>query len=225
MFELIFAPHSFPFAVALTIVLGLFLLEFLGSLLETTVLGLGGDGPDVDINAGFDVSTDLDADIDLDGPDASGEAAEISTGLLGRLGAGRVPFLIWLVSFLTMFGLVGLAIQSVASAVLGVPLYTLIATGLALPPALVAAKFIANWVALLMPKTESSAMCTRHLGGHRGVITQGAASRGKPAEAKIKDRFGNIHYLRVEPLADDAIFAQGSDVTLIRKRGDKFFVI
>ena len=57
------------------------------------------------------------------------------------------------------------------------------------------------------------------------MITQGAASRGKPAEAKIKDRFGNIHYLRVEPLADDAIFAQGSDVTLIRKRGDKFFVI
>lgn len=68
-------------------------------------------------------------------------------------------------------------------------------------------------------------MRTRFLGGHRGTITQGTASRGKPAEAKIKDRHNNMHYLRVEPLEDDATFPQGSDVTLIRKRGDKFFVI
>ncbi len=225
MFELIFALHSLPFAVALTIVLGLFLLEFLGSLLGMTVLGLGGDGPDVDLDADFDVAADLDADIDLDALDTSGDAPELSTGLLGRLGAGRVPFLIWMVSLLTMFGLFGLAIQSAAAAVLGVPLYAVIAAALALPPALVATRFIANWVAILMPKTETSAIRTRHLGGRHGVITQGAASRGKPAEAKIKDRFGNIHYLRVEPLADDGIFPQGSDVTLIRKRGDKFFVI
>ncbi|MGB0534615.1 MAG: OB-fold-containig protein, partial [Paracoccaceae bacterium] len=65
----------------------------------------------------------------------------------------------------------------------------------------------------------------RFLGGHRGVITQGTATRGHPAEAKIKDRHDNIHYLRVEPLEDDGVFPQGSDVTLIRKRGDKFFVI
>lgn len=225
MFELIFATHSLPFAVALTIVLGLFLLEFLGSMLGTTLMGLGSDGPDVDLDADFDIAADLDADIDLDAPDVTGEAPEISTGLLGRLGAGRVPFLIWLASLLTMFGLIGLAIQSIATAILGAPLYALIAVGLALPPTLVATRFVANWVAFLMPKTETSAMRTRHLGGHHGVVTQGAASRGKPAEAKIKDRFGNIHYLRVEPLADDGIFPQGSDVTLIRKRGDKFFVI
>jgi hypothetical protein len=76
-----------------------------------------------------------------------------------------------------------------------------------------------------MPKTETSAMRTRFLGGHHGTITQGTAARGKPAEAKIKDRHGNMHYLRVEPLDDDGIFPQGSDVTLIRKRGDRFFVI
>jgi len=225
MFELIFAPHSLPFAVALTIVIGLFLLELASSFLGATILGLGGDGPDVDLDADFDVSADLEADIDVDAPDASGEAPNLTTGLLGRLGVSRVPFLIWLVSFLAMFGLIGLAIQSVASAVIGAPLYALLAAALALAPALAATRFIANWVALLMPKTETSAMRTRHLGGHYGVITQGVASRGKPAEAKIKDRFGNIHYLRVEPLADDASFPQGSDVTLIRKRGDRFFVI
>ena len=136
MFELIFAPHSLPFAVALTIVIGLFLLELASSILGTTVLGLGGDGPDVDLDTDFDVSADLEADIDIDAPDASGEAPDLSTGLLGRLGASRVPFLIWLVSFLAMFGLIGLAIQSVASAVIGVPLYALLAAAVALAPAL-----------------------------------------------------------------------------------------
>ena len=76
-----------------------------------------------------------------------------------------------------------------------------------------------------MPKTETTAVRARHLGGYHGTITQGTASRGKPAEVKIKDRHGNIHYLRVEPLHDDDSFVQGTDVTLIRKRGDKFFVI
>ena len=57
------------------------------------------------------------------------------------------------------------------------------------------------------------------------MITQGTAARGKPAEAKIKDRHGNIHYVRVEPLDDDAVFPKGSDVRLIRKRGNKFYVI
>ena len=76
-----------------------------------------------------------------------------------------------------------------------------------------------------MPKTETTAIRARHLGGCHGTVTQGTASRGKPAEVKIKDRHGNIHYMRVEPLHDEETFVQGSDVTLIRKRGDRFFVI
>lgn len=154
----------------------------------------------------------------IDGP--SGPSA-----FLSWIGARDVPCLIWLVSFLTMFGLFGLIIQSIALTVLGAPLFTLLAVLVAIMPALAITRVIANWVALIMPKTETSAMRTRFLGGHSGTITQGTASRGKPAEAKIKDRHGNMHYLRVEPLNDDGIFPQGSDVTVIRKRGDKFFVI
>ena len=116
-------------------------------------------------------------------------------------------------------------VQSVAIRVIGTPFFTWLAVAIALVPAVTVTRIIANWVALIMPKTETSAMRTRFLGGHRGTITQGTAARGKPAEAKIKDRHGNIHYLRVEPLDDDGVFAQGSDITLIRKRGDKFFVI
>jgi hypothetical protein len=84
---------------------------------------------------------------------------------------------------------------------------------------------IANGISMIMPKTETSATQIRLLGGYRGVISQGTAIRGKPAEAKIKDRHGNIHYLRVEPFADEAVYSQGSEVMIVRKLGDKFIDI
>jgi hypothetical protein len=216
-------PHSLPFAIALAVVAGLFILEIISSLLGATVLGLGGEGPDLDIDA--DADFDLTMDIDIEAPDISANTSTAPSGILSWLGARDVPFLIWLVSFLTMFGLAGLIIQSGVSSILDRPLPALIASLIVCVPALGVTRVIANWVALLMPKTETSAMRTRYLGGHRGTITQGTAKRGKPAEAKIKDRHGNIHYLRVEPLDDDEAFAQGTDVTIIRKRGDRFFVI
>jgi hypothetical protein len=226
MFTTFLSPESLPFAVALAVTAGLFILEIVSSLLGGTLLGLGGNAPDVDIDidADFDLSADIDfegLDIDVDGIDGP----DTPSAILGWIGARDVPFLIWLVSFLTMFGLLGLILQSAATALIGAPLYTLLAVLIACVPALGVTRVIANWVALIMPKTESSAMRTRFLGGHRGTITQGTAQRGKPAEAKIKDRHGNLHYLRVEPLDDDGVFSKGSDVTLIRKRGDKFFVI
>lgn len=223
MLDVFLNPQSLPFASALAIVLALFLLEILSLLLGSSVLGIGADAPDVDMDmdADFDLSLDIDADAaDLVETEVSGPS-----GLLGWLGVGEVPFLIWLVCFLTMFGLSGLILQSVVLSAFGIAVPMLVATAVALVPAVTLTRFITGWVAAIMPKTETSAMRRRFLGGHRGTITQGTAARGKPAEAKIKDRFGNTHYLRVEPLYDDGVFPQGSDVTLIRKRGDQFFVI
>lgn len=221
MFDIFLAPSALPFAIALAVTAGLFVIEIISLIMGATVLGLGGEGPDIDVDADFDLSVDGG----VDGVDSPVDTGAAPSGILTWIGARDVPFLIWLVSFLTMFGLFGLMIQSFALSILGVPLFTLLAVIIAIVPALAVTRVIANWVALIMPKTESSAMRTRFLGGHRGTITQGTARRGHPAEAKIKDRFGNMHYLRVEPLDDDGHFEQGSDVTLIRKRGDKFFVI
>lgn len=228
MIDIFLAPESFPFSIALAVTAGLFLLEILSLLLGGTVLGLGGEGPDIDVDADFDLSTDIDVDVDVEGLDMAVDAVDAPaapSGLLTWIGARDVPFLIWLVSFLTMFGLFGLILQSTANSLLGAPLLATAAVVIAILPAIAVTRIIANWVALIMPKTETSAMRMRFLGGHRGTITQGTAARGKPAEAKIKDRHGNIHYLRVEPLDDTGVFPAGSEVTLIRKRGHKFFVI
>ncbi|MBO9478565.1 YqiJ family protein [Shimia sp. R11_0] len=233
MFSVFLDPGSLPFSVALTVVAALFALELISSLIGLSFMGAGAEGADMDfdVDADFDLTTGVD--IDLDAPDVdmaadleAGDAAEVGpSAMLGWLGMRGVPFLIWFVSLLTLFGLSGLILQGTLAALFGKGVSPLAASALALLPALAGTRVLSNWVALLMPKTETTALRARHLGGYSGVITQGVAARGRPAEAKIKDRHGNTHYLRVEPLEEDASFAQGSDVTIIRKRGDKFFVI
>ncbi|MEP3346674.1 MAG: YqiJ family protein [Litoreibacter sp.] len=227
MIELFTSPASLPFAIALTVVAALFALEILSALIGGSILGVGSDGPDLDIDTDFDLSveTGVEADLDLDAATDAIDTGESAGGIFTWIGARDVPFLIWLVSFLTMFGLSGLFLQSLVEGAFGNPLPASLAAMIVFVPALAVTRVIANWVALIMPKTETTALKARHLGGHNGTITQGTAQRGRPAEVKIKDRHGNFHYLRVEPLHDDDVFATGSDVTLIRKRGDKFFVI
>lgn len=228
MYELFTSPGTVPFSIALTVVAGLFVLEIITALLGGSILGVGTDATDVDVEIDFDFSADVDAGIEvaegLDGMDIP-DADASPGGIFTWIGARDVPILIWLVSFLTMYGLFGLVLQSISGTILGVQLPPLVATLIVFVPALAVTRVIANWVALIMPKTETTALRSRHLGGYHGTITQGTASRGKPAEVKVKDRHGNIHYLRVEPLHDEDSFTQGADVTLIRKRGDRFFVI
>lgn len=226
MLNVFLSPEALPFSIALAVTVGLFILELISALLGATVLGLGGEGVDLDVDGDFDLTADISVDsVGLEPGIEAVDAPSSPSDVLGWLGARDVPFLIWLVSFLTMFGLFGLVLQSISTSVLGAPLPTWVAVIIVMVPAISITRIIANHVALIMPKTETSAMRTRSLGGHRGTITQGTARRGKPAEAKIKDRHGNFHYIRVEPLEDDGIFPQGSDVILIRKRGDSFFII
>ena len=227
MYDLFTSPNTVLFMIALAVVLGLFIIEILSALFGGSLLSIGTDAPDLDIDLDFDLSADIGADVAvgdaLDGVDT----ADVGTsgGLFTWIGARDVPFLIWLVSFLTLFGLAGLVLQSVLQSLFGFQLPSLAAAALAMVPALAVTRVIANWVALIMPKTETTALKARHLGGYHGTITQGTAARGRPAEVKIRDRHKNIHYLRVEPLHDEDSFPQGTDVTLIRKRGDKFYVI
>ena len=238
MLAIFLTPESIVFSVCLAVVAGLFILEILTALFGGTILGVSSDAPDIDIDLDADFDFDIDADVDFSPEVSEGidfgiddsppelEAGDTETaGIFTWIGMKDVPFLIWLVSFLTMFGLFGLILQSASMGIFGAPLPISLACTMAFVPALGVTRVIANWVSLIMPKTETTAMRARHLGGCHGTVTQGTASRGKPAEIKIKDRHGNIHYIRAEPLRDEETFAQGSDVILVRKRGDRFYVI
>lgn len=218
MTEIFFNAQSYPFTLALILVAGLFLLEIVSLILGGSILSLEADAPDIDLDLDADFDIDLDIEIDTD-------VAIAPSGLLGWIGIKDVPFMMWLVSFLTMFGLSGLVLQSALTGISGAPLPAVLAAIIALPAGLFGARFIARIIATIMPKHESEAMRTRYFGGHHGTITQGIAKRGKPAEAKIQDRFGNFHYLRVEPLDDADVIPQGAAVHVIRRKDGMFFVV
>ena len=228
MFDMFLSGPIVPFTLALAILGGLLLLELTLALVGGSVLSMGpeADLPDVgDIDlpdlAAFGVDADL-ADFELDAPGAdaaSGGLGGFSTAA-ALLGLGRVPLLLWLAAFLLGFGAIGLMLQTAVHAVFGHVLPALLA---GLPAALGGLAFARSFggvFARLLPKTETQSVSERHLGRRMGVVTQGVAARGRPAEVRVRDRYGNVHYLRAEPLRDDEVIAEGSEVLVLRHRPD-----
>jgi len=196
------------------VVLGLVVLELVLMLVGVSILG---DNVDPSLNA--EPSLDIDADLDVEsGIDVELDGAEDVTGggALVWLGLGDAPFAIWFATLLTAFGLIGYVLQGVLNTVVGVPLPALIASVVALPFALAVTARFARFFGRLVPKFESTAISSRSFGGRRGVITVGTARRGHPAQARIKDGYGNTHYTMVEPLNDSDAFSQGTEIATVR---------
>ena len=197
MFELLLSPDYAPFAVAFVVMIGIGLIEAVG-------LGLG--------------HLDLDADIDAHG--------DAGADLLSWLGLGRgLPILVWLTSLLGCFTVAGFAVQQVATAMFGAPLHWGVASIAALAIGGFANVFAAYGLARIFPSFESSVIHADDLLRHRGVVLEGAAARGRPARAKVTDRFGQAHYVMIEPHHDQDVIAQGETALLVRKEGQLFFAV
>ncbi len=251
MFDYLFDPDFLPFTFALALLFGLAGLELAALLIGASFLGsgdadadLGGvdgvdglDAPDLG-DLGGDLSLDADAlsdfgdlgDLDLadiDGMDLAEGAAtvEVSGGIGSWLGLGKMPMLIWLAVLLLAFGLSGIGLQlglkSLLSDTLSTWLVALPAGGFGL---WFARRFGAVF-ARILPQVETEALSERSLGRRRGVITQGTAAKGRPAEVRVMDRYGNAHYLRAEPFAKGEEIAQGTEVLVIRDRRQDAYVL
>ena len=222
-------PSLMPFTLALALLFGLMMLELIAALLGGSLLGVDGDADlDIDLDTDFDVDVDFDIDGEFSATDFSSWEAEMGEaaaetgdadagGGSDWLGLSRVPTLIWLAAVLLAFGLTGLVIQSAAQAFLG----TLLSPwAVAFPAGAAGVWFSSRFAKLfarIIPKSESSAVSTNHLGRRRGVVSQGTAARGKPAEVRVMDGHGNAHYLRAEPLRDSDAITQGTEVLVMRK--------
>ena len=195
MIEQLLGPDYIVFAVAFAVMLGIGLIEAIG-------LGVGA--------------------FDLDG-DVSGFESWPFLEWLG-LRSG-LPILIWLTSLLACFSFAGLAVQQVAEALSGAPLYWPLAVGIALPIALVGNAFGSGLLAAIMPEYESTVIDSEALLRRRGTVLEGTARRGSPARAKVIDHHGQAHYVMVEPHNDADVIAQGQSALLVRKDGPLFFVL
>lgn len=228
MLDMLLSGPVVPFTFSLALLFALLAMELLFLVFGGSLIGDVGDvdapggagGPDLDLDLdALDIGAgefDLDGDADLAATAAPTSASASSP--LSWLGLGRMPFLIWLATILVSFGVTGLTIQSLVMGLLGGPLPALFA---ALPSALVALWFTGRFGAIfarLLPQTETQSVSETHLGRRAGVVTQGTARRGSPAEVRVTDRYGNIHYLRAEPFRDGDEIPEGTDVVVMRHR-------
>lgn len=216
MWELLTADENLAFSVALALMLLLGALEGVFSLLGAGLSGLF-DALLPELNAELDVQ----AHAELGLP----EAESSLTRVLGWLRVGQVPLLMLLVVVLTLFGLCGLALQSLALRLAGGFLPGWLAWLPALAAALPLTRLAGGWLHRVMPKDETTAISADTLVGRVATITLGTARAGHPAEAKARDQHGQTHYFLVEPDADGDNFVTGAQVLLTEHRGASYRAI
>ena len=207
MLEMLTHPAAFPFACALAVMVALASLEVLSLLFGAQLSGLLDNlMPDLDLD------TDLDADSGHAGPGA----------LLVWLKLDELPLLMVLIVFLTLFGLIGLGIQTVVADATGAPW----PLGIAVLATLVALVLPLRWLlvglARVMPGDETEAVARADLVGLSGSIVLGTARRGSPAQAKVRNTLGQTHYVMVEPEQDGEAFAAGETIVLTVCRANLF---
>ena len=219
MLDFLLAYQNLPFTIALGLMIGLLVLE-----LVTLMMGAGAS--DLLDSA----LPEIDADIDLSGPAGEfdlGDAASYGpvTKLLGWMHIGRVPMLILLGLFLFAFGMLGLIVQAAASTMLNALLPGWLASIPAFLGAVIVVHHTGRHIARIMPKEESTAVSVDSFIGRIAQITIGTARRGAPAQARLRDKHGQTHYVMVEPDTEDAAFAQGDHGLLVKRQNGLFLAI
>lgn len=156
---------------------------------------------------------DLDADIDTE-IDTETDIPALSR-LLGWLRGGKVPLLIYLVCFLTTFSITGFIGQSISMGILERFLPTIIIIGPVFFVSVFITRSFCGMLSKVCIKDETSAVSRESFVGKIATITVGTAQIGKPAEAKLNDKYGNTHYVYVEPNEEGAEYPKGTQVLLL----------
>ncbi|MEC9062901.1 MAG: hypothetical protein VYC55_14975, partial [Pseudomonadota bacterium] len=107
MTDVLLSPANFWFSISLIAVFFVFILELVGTVFGVSLLGLGDDFAELD-GEGF-----------------------LNTSFANWLNINKVPFLIYLVVLLTLFGLTGLIINGITASALGFTLSALVSVPLA----------------------------------------------------------------------------------------------
>jgi hypothetical protein len=198
--ELILAPESAPFTIAIIFVILLGTIEAITLLIGASLSGL------------FDHFAALHFDVHAD----SG---------LGWLHLGRVPVLVLLVLFLTAFAMAGFTCNAVAYNVLGSYPASILSATLAFLSALLVVRRCGSALARIIPSDESSAITLDTLVGHVAVIINGTARKNYPAQARVTTEKGQTFYIRVEPESENEQFVLNDSVLLVQQiSGTRFLV-
>lgn len=205
-------PQNFPFMIALTVLLFIAIVEGVGA-----IMGAGLSS----ILDQFSPNSDIDLGIDGTSLDTPGPIGKVFSWFCVK----RVPVLILLIVFLFLFGIVGLLIQDCIQTLFGFLLPAFIASVLTFIVILPLVRVTTTILSKIIPKDETAAVSRDSLIGRTAEVTLGEAKQGYPTQAKVKDRFGKMHYLMVEPDEPEEFFNKGDVVLLVKHDGVRFFAI
>ena len=209
MWELLTRPENIAFSVSLMIMLMLGILEIINLVIGGLSDWLDQFLPESLIESPTDIGVD-------------GAGAFIS--FLAWLYVGRVPVLMWLVVFLAVFGVTGLVLQNIWFGFFNQYLSAWLASIVVLILCLPLVRITALGLSKILPKDETTAIHSDALVGLAAEIIVGDARQGYAAQAKLKDQFGQTHYVMVEPDLDETLL-QGSEILLVSKDGTTFKAI
>lgn len=195
MLEVLLSDTNYWFSIALATVAILFVLELVGLIFGISLIGILDDLP----NNSIDVE--------------SGSVLAIGNWL----NFNRIPLLIWLVVFLTSFGLLGFMINFTTKNLLSFTLPVWLSLTVVGFTSLIVTSRLSILIARVLPKFQSSAVNNEDFIGAVAHITIGSASKGNPAEAKFTDSYTQAHYVLVEPFEENELFLQGERVILVKK--------
>lgn len=176
--------------------------------------------------AGFSLSQFIEQSLDpaaFDGYHAEvGEAG--FRGLLAWVNAGRVPLLIFIITWLASFAAAGFVIQTIAMSILA-PLPVLVAGLIAFCLAAPATRFTTRLVSFIVPREETYVVSNDDLVGRVAEVTLGPLDQGPAGRVKVRDAHGNWHFLMAKAAEGQDPIPVGTQVLLVDRRDATFKVI
>lgn len=207
LIDLLFNSNNIIFTSALVLMI---FIAFLEGIL--VLIGIGVSNTFDSLIPDFDTDYDVDTTYSL-------------SKFFGWIRLKEVPILMLIVIFLTSFGIAGLLIQTILFNLIGILWLQYLVVIPAFIFAIISLRIFGGLIAKLLPKDETSSISNNDLIGHIAIITLGKAIKGSPAEAKVKDQSGQIHYFMVEPENENDIFMQGEKVLISGQNEKLFFAI
>ena len=212
-------PANSPFAIALAVMLVFTVVEIISAS-----LGMGLSEMVDSILPEFDADVDVDVDADVDAVAPEGNFDSL-VKLLAWFRVGEVPVIMLFIIFLTGFGLSGLMVQYVSVSLVGRYVPALLASGVGIIASIPVVRFCGGLLGKYMPKDETYAVSEKSFYGMIATVTLGTAEVGKPAQAKIRDKHGQTHYILVEPDKPRESFATGERAIIVSQVGAIYKVI
>jgi hypothetical protein len=219
--EFFTAPGSAPFTVAILVMLGLMIVEVVALFSGASF----NDIVDEFVVTHAGVETVGQAPTGIEGSSAP-DAHSLVGRFLAWLYVGHVPVLMILIVFLTVFGLTGLVGQSILRGSVGFAVPSILAAPAVFLAALPIVRSFVGLLARIMPRDETSAVSVDSFVGRVATVTGGTARAGLPAQARLIDEFGTMHYVFVIPDDENDEFPTDSIVLLVRRiSGSRFLAI